>query len=156
MCTYQEYFTICEVVKRFSGSSIWSVICPTINDSIDCKPVASRPVRPILPIPSRSSQSHPIQPVHPRSRRLPATRRSPPPPVLSLLSSSSTAGTLENSRATTRTRKTQSHNVVTFLPNEPNCCAAENAGVTQVQWAVGMFTAPLPTLIFELSSPLPV
>jgi len=43
MCTYQEYFTICEVVKRFSGSSVWSVICPTINDLIDCKPVASRP-----------------------------------------------------------------------------------------------------------------
>jgi len=42
MCTYQEYFTICEVVKRFNGSSIWSVICPTINDLIDCKPVAPR------------------------------------------------------------------------------------------------------------------
>jgi len=41
MCTYQAYFTICEVVKRFSGSLIWSVICPTINDLIDCKPVAS-------------------------------------------------------------------------------------------------------------------
>src|SRR5579864_74920 len=40
MCTYQEYFTICEVVKRLSGSSIWSVICPRINDLIDCKPVA--------------------------------------------------------------------------------------------------------------------
>lgn len=41
MCTYQGYFTICEGVKRFSGSSIWSVICPIIYELIDCKPLAS-------------------------------------------------------------------------------------------------------------------